>query len=218
MSRILVYGDSNSWGYPADGTGRRMADRWPLVMARHLPGVRVIEECLPGRTTVHDDADHMGETNNGLRFLQTALRSQSPVDAVLILLGTNDLKTRFGPSGHRIAENIGRLVRAVRAIGGGQAHWEDLTPPQVFVLCPPVLSARADDPDWDRFEGWKGGRAASQVLWQAVAAMGRDLEVPVFDTDHFVEGGLEDPIHWTEASHLRLGQAVAHWLSGHGIQ
>ncbi|MBT6008566.1 MAG: arylesterase, partial [Rhodobacterales bacterium] len=27
--RILVYGDSNSWGYLDDGSGERFQDRWP---------------------------------------------------------------------------------------------------------------------------------------------------------------------------------------------
>ena len=30
--RILVYGDSNSWGYLDDGSGQRYAGRWPQQM------------------------------------------------------------------------------------------------------------------------------------------------------------------------------------------
>lgn len=215
MKRILVYGDSNSWGFPPDGSGLRMDDRWPIVMQRHLDGVQVIEENLPGRTTVHDDHEFMGETCNGLRPLQAILLSQAPVDTILILLGTNDMKTRFLPKADTIAANIGRLVTAVREIGGGSAVWEDPTVPDIFVLCPPALSARADDPQWERAEEWRGGRLASEGLWAEVEKMGAELNVPTFDTNHFVEGGADDPIHWTEASHLRLGQAVAHWLSSH---
>lgn len=217
MTRILIYGDSNSWGYPADDSGARMDDRWPLVMARHMDGAEVIEENLPGRTTVHDDAEHMGEVNNGMRFLEVALRSHAPLDALVILLGTNDLKKRFAPDAGTIADNIGRLVLAARQIGGGSPVWDDTTPPKVFVLCPPVLSARADDPAWERVDEWQGGRQASEGLWPAVQAICEPLDVPAFNTDHYVEGGAEDPIHWTHASHLRLGQAVAHWLSGQGV-
>lgn len=217
MKRIMVYGDSNSWGYPADGSGLRMDDRWPVVMARHMDGVEVIEENLPGRTTVHDDAEHMGETNNGLRFLETALRSHAPLDAVVILLGTNDLKARFQPDAARISANVSTLVEKVRAVGGGSAIWDDPTPPDVFVLCPPPLSERANDPAWERVEEWNGGREASQGLWDAMQEMGQAHGVAVFNTANFVEGGADDPIHWTAASHLRLGQAVAHWLSSHGF-
>ena len=215
MKRILVYGDSNSWGFPNDGSGRRMKDRWPQVMARHLDGVEVIEENLPGRTTVHDDPEFMGETCNGLRPLQAILLSHAPVDAVIFLLGTNDLKARFDPDADTIAANIGQLITATREIGGASPVWEDPQVPDIYVLCPPVLSDRADDPDWERVTEWQGGRVASQNLWEALRKTGEDMGVPTFDTDHFVEGGAEDPIHWTEASHLRLGQAVAHWIASH---
>lgn len=217
MKRIMVYGDSNSWGYPADGSGVRMAERWPVIMGRHMDGVEVIEENLPGRTTVHDDAEHMGETNNGLRFLETALRSHAPLDAVVILLGTNDLKARFQPSAKRIADNVGTLVEKARNVGGGSVIWDEPTPPRIFVLCPPPLSERAIDPAWERVEEWAGGRKASEGLWEAMQDMGQVKEIAVFNTENFVEGGAEDPIHWTAASHLRLGQAVAHWLSTHGL-
>lgn len=217
VKRVLIYGDSNSWGYPADGSGKRMADRWPVVMQRHLTDVELIEENLPGRTTVHDDAEHLGQANNGLRFLEVALRSHAPVDAVIVLLGVNDLKARFEPSPQKIAENVGKLVEDIRRVGGGSDVWEDPTPPAIFVVSPPVLSERAVDPNWERCTEWAGGREASMQFAKAFAAMGETLGVPVFDADHFVEGGADDPIHWTDESHLRLGQAIAHWLGSHGF-
>ena len=40
--RIMVYGDSNSWGYLDEEDGlrepRRFEGRWPVVMARALTG------------------------------------------------------------------------------------------------------------------------------------------------------------------------------------
>ena len=51
--RILVYGDSNSWGYLDDGLVQRYDQRWPVTMAQHgkAAGWELIEECLSGRTT-----------------------------------------------------------------------------------------------------------------------------------------------------------------------
>ncbi|MEE3025708.1 MAG: arylesterase, partial [Pseudomonadota bacterium] len=74
--RILVYGDSNSWGYLDDGSGLRFADRWPVSMARRLTAagqdVELIEECLPGRTTNVDDPQE-GAWCNGLTPLEAIL-------------------------------------------------------------------------------------------------------------------------------------------------
>lgn len=215
MKRVLVFGDSNSWGYPADGSGIRMARRWPLIMADHL-GVEVIEENLPGRTTVHDD-EHMGEINNGLRFLEVALRSHAPLDAVIILLGTNDFKTRFNPTAETIAANLAGLIETVQSTGGGSIIWDDPMPPKTFLIAPPPLPERANDPSWDRHVEWRGGREASLGLASALRAKVDEAATPIFDSAPFVEGGEDDPIHWTGPSHHRLGNAVAAWLAEQGV-
>ena len=48
MKTILCYGDSNTWGYNAETTGRYPPEtRWPNVMARELgDGYTVIPEGL----------------------------------------------------------------------------------------------------------------------------------------------------------------------------
>lgn len=189
-----------------------MVNRWPKVMARHMADIDLIEENLPGRTTVHDDHEHLGEANNGMRFLETALRSHAPLDAVILFLGVNDLKARFQPSANLIANNLGRLIAEIRKIGGKSDVWDDTTPPAIFLIAPPMLSERADDPNWDRCAEWRGARSVSQTLASACQVVGNDLNVPVFDAGPFVEGGRDDPIHWTASSHLRLGKAIATWL------
>ena len=92
--RILVYGDSNSWGYLDDGSGTRHPERWPVMMARHLRqtgiAAELVEECLPGRTTNLDDPQK-GAWCNGRTPLRAILLSQQPLDHVLLMLGTNDL-------------------------------------------------------------------------------------------------------------------------------
>ena len=66
--RILVYGDSNSWGYLDDGSGQRYQNRWPVVMAGELAArgmpVELVEECLPGRTTSTEVITRVGTRAN----------------------------------------------------------------------------------------------------------------------------------------------------------
>ena len=95
--RILVYGDSNSWGYLDDGSGERFQDRWPVEMDKHLSydlSITLIEECLPARTTNLADPE-LGSSFNGEATLEAVLLSHQPLDHVLIMLGTNDLKAKF---------------------------------------------------------------------------------------------------------------------------
>jgi lysophospholipase L1-like esterase len=107
---VLCFGDSNTWGYdPASGDRFPPDVRWTGVMARSLgDGYRVIEEGLNGRTTRWDDPIEDGR--NGLAYLAPCLESHSPLDMVLIMLGTNDLKRRFNLSASDIAESAGTLT------------------------------------------------------------------------------------------------------------
>jgi len=213
MTRVLVYGDSNSWGTPPDGTGQRFSvdTRWPQVMAAAL-GWDVLEDCLPGRTTRHDDDWMLGAAMNGLTHLPVALKSQSPIDWLLIMLGTNDLKARFEPDAASIAAGLMGLVDCARRIGGGQAGWEDETPPNIAIIVPPLLGKLADDPQWPRLEEWQGGWAASAKLGDAVRQQGKMREVPVFDASFVVQSSSIDPIHLDRDAHRALGLAVAEWI------
>lgn len=114
MRRILCYGDSNTWGYDAAADDRFPEEvRWTGVLQQLLgEGFRVIEEGQPGRTTVWDDP--IEEHRNGKTALYSVLESQSPVDLVVLMLGTNDLKPRFSLNAFDIAAGLERLVRIIQ--------------------------------------------------------------------------------------------------------
>ena len=211
--RVMVFGDSNSWGTPPDGSDLRFDEsiRWPCVMARQLDAV-LIEEALPGRTTVHDDPEMLGPVMNGLKHLPVALRSNSPLDLVVIMLGTNDFKARFKPNAARIAENIAQLVQCIRDVGGGVGPWGDINAPRIAIIVPPNLPATVDDKSWERATEWRGGRAASRALAREMTDLAKVIGVAVFDADKVVTGSNKDPIHLESESHIDLGQAIAHWL------
>ncbi|MEE9387966.1 MAG: SGNH/GDSL hydrolase family protein [Paracoccaceae bacterium] len=211
--RILVYGDSNSWGAPPDGSAIRFdtKTRWPCVMA-HVLGATLIEDALPGRTTVHDDVEFYGAALNGLAHLPTALLAQSPLNWVLIMLGTNDFKARFHPSAAVIAQNLGRLIDCIHDVGGGVGPWNNGHIPKIAVIVPPPLTSAADSPDFEDSDEWRGGRVASVGLADAVRVVAQHKGIAVFDAGTVVAGSANDPIHLDADSHIVLGRAVAAWL------
>ena len=178
--RIMVYGDSNSWGYLDEEDGlrepRRFEGRWPVVMARALTGqgaeasphagsamvkaVELVEECLPGRTTDVDDPLR-GACMNGARPLEALLLSHTPLDLILLMLGTNDLKVRYGRSPAQVVGGMMALADTIT----GLDYWPNVGPvarrPRLAVICPPALGARADQPDYRFHEDWIGGRDKS---------------------------------------------------------
>ena len=109
--RILVFGDSNTYGYDPERDGRYgETERYPCrIQALLGPGWTVIEEGLPGRTAVFDDP--VTEGLCGLSYLTPCMMSHAPLDTLVVMLGTNDTKERFGCNAYLIAQGIGRLLK-----------------------------------------------------------------------------------------------------------
>ena len=101
---ILCYGDSNTWGYnPVNGLRYPEDVRWTGRLQKLLgPSYRVIEEGCNGRTTVYADPEEGWKC--GLTYLCPCLNSHKPIDVVILMLGSNDLKRIFHASAQEIAE------------------------------------------------------------------------------------------------------------------
>ena len=95
MITVLCYGDSNTYGYiPETGMRYPRDIRYPGRLQLLLgEDYAVIEEGCNGRTTIHDDP--IDGWKNGLDYLKPCLNSHKPVDIVILMLGSNDLKETF---------------------------------------------------------------------------------------------------------------------------
>ena len=212
--RMLIYGDSNSWGYLDDGQGRRYERRWPIEMYKILSDMlplTLIEECLPGRTTDLDDAV-MGKGFNGRAHLETILRSHQPLDHIVIMLGTNDLKARFNRSADDIAKSLIGLGQLACRIPAGRGGWATAQTADVTLICPLVIGRRANDTAWERAEEWLGAFEKSSVMASAIQLAGAAAGMRVVDGNQFGCSSERDPIHWGEGMHVKFGAGVANLL------
>ena len=95
---IVCFGDSNTHGYCAMNDGRfDENERWTCLLQKELgEDYLILEEGLSGRTTCFNDP--LFEGLSGLDYIYPCLMSHEPVDLLIIMLGTNDTKERFGAS------------------------------------------------------------------------------------------------------------------------
>lgn len=108
---IVCFGDSNTHGYnPANGGRFDKDTRWTGRLEKLLgEEYYVIEEGLSGRTTVFNDPIHEGLS--GLDYIYPCMMTHEPIDLLIIMLGTNDTKERFGASAQVISIGLSRLIK-----------------------------------------------------------------------------------------------------------
>ncbi len=207
---VLVYGDSNSHGTAPmptllDRARYGFDQRWPGVMAGRLgAGWQVIEEALPGRTTVHPDPVS-GLHKNGLAVLPAALESHAPIDLVILMLGTNDLKARFALPPVEIAVGVEQLVRHVRQ---GFCGPEGRAPALLLVCPPPVEEAGC------LAEVFAGGAAKSRRLAPFYAEAAARWGAAFLDAGTVIDPSPVDGVHFAADAHRRLGEAIAGVVAG----
>lgn len=207
---ILLFGDSNTHGtkpMPDLGAGARFdrEERWAGRLAKLLPDWEVIAEGHPGRTTVHDDPVE-GAHRNGLTVLPALLESHQPIDVVLVMLGTNDLKERFSVNACDIALSLERLVRVILASDcgpGGRA------PGVLLVAPPPIVETGC-------LAGmFAGGAAKSAALAREIQAAARRVGVPFLDAGAVVRVSPIDGIHYDAEANPALAEAFAAAIRAH---
>ena len=201
MRTVLCYGDSNTWGSDPE-TGERFAPevRWPGVLARGLgEGFRVVEEGLSGRTTVRDDPIE-GAHKNGRTYLRACLESHKPIDLVALMLGTNDLKGRFGASASDIAQGAASLAEEVLRGGCGPGGGA----PLVLLVAPPPVGRLTELAEMFEGSTEKSSRFAGHYRHFA-----GQYGVGFLDAGAVVASSDLDGIHLEADEHRKLGEAVA---------
>ena len=200
MAEIVVFGDSNTWGYdPATGTRFAPATRWTGVMAAALgPTHHVIEEGLNGRTTVF--LDPIEPDRRGADYLPPCLRSHAPLDLLIIALGCNDMKARFNVSAAEIAYGAERLVMLALAEPVGPKG----RPPRVLLVAPPPVAKLTGFADM-----FRGAEAKSRDLAQRYAEVAERRGVGFVDAGQFIHCSDLDGIHYEADQHAVLGRAMA---------
>lgn len=203
MKHVLCFGDSNTWGWDPRTAERYPADvRWPGVMAAALgAGYHVIEEGLNGRTTVFDDPTNDGR--NGRPYLVPCLETHRPLDLVIVFLGVNDLKARFGLSAVDIADGAAVLVRLIQGSDAGSPVRGGKAPP-VLLVAPPVTGRLTDFA-----ELFAGAVEKSRGLAPAYARVAAERGCDFLDAGRFIVSSDADGIHLDPGEHAKLGRAMA---------
>lgn len=196
---ILCFGDSNTYGYKPDGTGRFDENiRWTQILQKKLgSGYRIIEEGLCGRTTVFQD--ELREGRRGLDLIGVTVEMQNPLDLMILMLGTNDCKTRYGASAAVIARGLEQVIRKARKSSS--------RPFDILVVSPIHLGKGVGEPDFDP-EFNETSEAVSRNLASEYRKVALQNHADFLNAADFASPSATDREHLNEAGHAALAEAI----------
>ena len=198
MKTVLCFGDSNTYGVNPENNTRFGRDkRWTGLLQAHLgPDYYVIEEGYSGRTTCFsDDSDPY---RSGIKMLEFVLKTHSPLDLIVIMLGTNDFKTQFNMTAKVSGYALKKIVEKIRKYYGPCC-------PKILLVSPILMGGGVEN---SRF--WECDKHAYEELKKVstvYAEVARLTDSAFFDASTVASSG-PDCLHMSEASHKALATAL----------
>lgn len=205
MINVLCYGDSNTYGYnPHNGQRFNSNERWTGRLQSMLgKNYKIIEEGLNGRTTVLDDS--LEEHRNGEEYFDVALKCSAPVDLVVIMLGSNDLKKRFNMSAIDIANGAGKIVK--KAINLSKIKNKDHNSCKVLLVSPIHIGKYIEDSIYSESFGGNIAREKSLEFSKYYQKIAKEQGVYFMDAGFYVNPSKEDSLHLDREGHRILAYA-----------
>ncbi len=199
MKNILCFGDSNTWGYqPIACTRYPFETRWTGALQTLLGSEhRIIEEGLNGRTSASDEPGR--KYRSGAEYFPMLLECHRPLDLVVIMLGTNDLKSIFDLSVGQIAQNTKKLCQMVL-----DNDYPENDSAQVLLIAP-VHVAELPNEDELLFGNAKEKSRDFSCEFKKVAD---ELGIHFMDASQIVKTTNADGLHWTAEQHQDFASAM----------
>lgn len=198
--RILCFGDSNTWGCIPGTKFNRFSEeiRFPKALQTLLGNnFEIIEEGLYSRTLASEYQRPNKEGRNGSTYLTPCLFSHDPLDLVILMLGTTELKEEF----HSSPDNIGELLDKyyAKVIPKTKSQVGD-TYPKLLIISPPIINDQLASPRYI------GGTKKSKQLSRVYSKIAKDNNCFFVDASDLEVGS--DGVHMTKESHIQLAQVL----------
>ena len=192
MKHVLCFGDSNTWGF-IPGTCKRYDE--------HTRWTGVLQDELGADWRIHENGQNGFMT--GLGALPYALDTLRPLDAIVLMLGTNDLKEH---STQASTDGLGCLIRTIQTFDALYPAAEPLFRDgkmRILVLTPIEIGEQVAE--WDTLHGKGEESRKFPALMKGLCDW---LGVEMMNTQEIVQPSKVDGIHMMPEEHRKLAMAV----------
>lgn len=210
MKTILCYGDSNTYGqnpeFSVDQTKpfrHSYTSRWTGILQNLLQEqYHVVEEGLSGRTTILDNPVELHR--NGLKTLPACIMSHSPVDLLIIMLGSNDLRGCFKPIPFSVINGMDAFLleclNPAWQIAGGEM--------KVLLVSPPYIKQQGEKSPWPGLFEDVDAVPLSQKMAGYYKSLADKYGINFINAADFVEASALDFVHMNAENHKKLAYAL----------
>lgn len=201
--RVLCYGDSNTWGYISGSDHQRYEEeRWTRILSNLLGDkFEIIEEGLNSRTLLSNDPRPGKEGKNGYEYLIPCLDTHDPIDLVIIMLGTNELKYDYNKTSKEIGEMFEEYF--VKTILNRKSQIDEKYP-KLLIITPPIVN---EDGEYGKKNNkYKGATQKSKELNDIYKNIALKYNC-YFISNEGLETGI-DGVHLTKESHKKLAELL----------
>lgn len=198
--RVLCYGDSLTFG-KVPGENRRWGpnERWTGVLQSLLGDeYEIIEEGERSRTTNIDDHDLIAR--NGLTHFYATLLSHSPLDLIILFLGTNDTKERFNRSPEQIALALNDFKTPVKFTSTYLGDKE----PMLLIISPPMIIENVMPKEW----GFVGSEEKIKHFPELFEKAAKEMNAEFLDISKVVTPSEVDGVHLDVENNKKLAEAL----------
>ncbi|MBC7564844.1 hypothetical protein H7100_01265 [Candidatus Saccharibacteria bacterium] len=201
--RIMVFGDSLSWGYEPGSKHQRFASdvRWPGKLQQLLGSdYEIIEENLNSRGIDNGDPRSGKEGRRALDYIEACLDSHDPLDRVIVLLGTNELKHEMGMTADAVGESMERLLNIILT---RPSQFRGTTP-KATLISPPIIDEYTEY--CQTGNKYLGATEKSKRLIEVYENLAKKLEIKYVALNSIGVG--VDGIHIDADEHTKVAKLV----------
>ena len=214
---ILCFGDSNTWGCVGRWQESLLPPprydeehRWPDVMAKELgEGYNVVTDALCGRTTIYTHRDE-GPMYSAEPYMLACMRCHSPLDLMIIMLGTNDIYNYPPLNPDNIGDGMRKLVTMAQSSQWGREHQA----PRILIIAP--IEVKKPSPNGRQLVYAKyrqeEGVALSKLFPSVYKKIADEMGCGFLNAAEFAVPCDADGLHMDEHGQISLGKAVAKWV------
>ena len=205
MKKIVCFGDSNTWGHnPVDKTRFDENTRWTKLLAKKLgDAYDVVEEGLNGRCAAF--MDDVKPYRHGLSFLRIILESHQPIDTIIIMLGTNDLKANFNANAVAVSNGIKEMVQIIQ---NQAVYVPQYKVPKILIISPIYLNEEGFVVERTREQFNTQSIEVAKKLSSYYEEIAQTYGCQFLDAAKYVKASAVDGIHMDANNHRLLSEVI----------